>query len=158
MRQAGEELIQPARGQRDRYLEAARGQIPKASRAQRNNEAPVPQVDFGLIRDERGNIVPRLVEIQAFPSLYAFQPVLEECYRDAYDLEPRGDQPRMSPFRQAVLGNHAPENVILLEIDPLHQKTLPDFLLTERVCGIQTVDIRDVRKQGRKLYPRRYPD
>ena len=33
-------------------------------------------------------------------------------------------------FRRAVLGNHAPENVVLLEIDPQQQKTLPDFLLT----------------------------
>ena len=33
-------------------------------------------------------------------------------------------------LRQTVLGNHSPENVILTEVDPLHQKTLPDFLLT----------------------------
>jgi len=95
------------------------------------------------------------VEIQAFPSLYAFEPVVERAYREVYGL---GDAATASgPFREAVLGKHAPENVILLEIDPQHQKTLPDFLLTERLCGIQTVDIRDLKKQGRRLYHRGVP-
>ncbi len=36
------------------------------------------------------------------------------------------------------------------------QKTLPDFILTEKLCGIATVNIRDVVRQGRRLfYPRR---
>ncbi|MDL1892293.1 hypothetical protein FBQ87_05295 [Sphingobacteriales bacterium CHB3] len=54
-------------------------------------------------------------------------------------------------FRKAVLGNHDPDNVVLLELDPVHQKTRPDFLLTDRMCGTQTVNIRDVVKQGRQL-------
>jgi hypothetical protein len=53
---------------------------------------------------------------------------------------------------RAILGEHAAENVILMEIDPLEQKTLPDFLLTKQLCGIETVNARDLKKQGRKLY------
>src|SRR6185369_10778795 len=52
----------------------------------------------------------------------------------------------------AVLGGHAPDEVVLLEIDPAHQKTLPDFLLTEKLLGIRTVCITQVEKRGRKLY------
>ncbi len=50
-------------------------------------------------------------------------------------------------LRRAIVGSHDPENVILMEIDPVHQKTLPDFLLTEKMLGVRTVDI--VRHQER---------
>ena len=45
------------------------------------------------------------------------------------------------------LGEHDPANVVLLEIDPAHQKTLPDFLPTERLCGMRTVDMRALRRE-----------
>jgi hypothetical protein len=44
------------------------------------------------------------------------------------------------------------ERFVVLEVDPLHQKTLPDFLLTERLLGIRTVDISAIQKRGNKLY------
>jgi hypothetical protein len=40
------------------------------------------QVDFGLVRDAAGELQPKLVELQAFPSLYAYQPVLAQAYID----------------------------------------------------------------------------
>ena len=39
-----------------------------------------------------------------------------------------------------------------MEIDPEHQKTLPDFLLTEKMLGVRTVDIVDIKKEGSRLY------
>ena len=54
------------------------------------NEAPHPmfvQVDFGLVRDSQGQLQPKLVELQAFPSLYAYQGPLAEAYIDVYGLE-----------------------------------------------------------------------
>jgi hypothetical protein len=156
MRQAGKELIHQLVGN-ETYLEAARKEIPKGFVTPNETKKPLfLQVDFGLIKDAHGAIAPRLVEIQAFPSLYALEPVIENAYREAYEL---GDSATAASglFRQAVLGNHHPQNVILLEIDPQHQKTLPDFLLTERLCGIQTADIRDLKKQGRKLFHKGIP-
>ncbi len=153
MQRAGADLIHqlvdnPA------YLDAARQQIPAGFNAPNETRRPLfLQVDFGIVRDDQGNLAPRLVEIQAFPSLYAYQPVLEETYINAYDLAPNLLTPRYDAlFRRAILGDHAPENVILLEIDPQNQKTLPDFLLTEKLCGIRTADIRDLRRRGNKLY------
>ena len=35
-----------------------------------------------------------------------------------------------------------------MEIHPQRQKTLPDFLLTEKLLGIRTVDIVDIKKRG----------
>jgi hypothetical protein len=39
-----------------------------------------------------------------------------------------------------------------MEIHPEQQKTLPDFLLTEKLLGIRTVDIVDIKKEGSRLY------
>jgi len=118
------------------------------------------QVDFGLVRDAHGELQPRLVELQAFPSLYAYQPSLADAYVDVYGLDRRlkyllsgleGSSYR-EMLRRAIVGTQDPENVILMEIDPLHQKTLPDFLLTEKMLGVRTVDIVDIKKEGSRLY------
>ncbi len=55
-------------------------------------------------------------------------------------------------MRQLIVGDHDPENVILMEIDPDNQKTLPDFLITQRELGIAIVDILKLIKRGNKLF------
>jgi hypothetical protein len=118
------------------------------------------QVDFGLVREAPGQIAPRLVEIQAFPSLYAYQPALSQMYIDAYGLDPNLryllsglDLPGYKALLgRAILGGHDPENVILMEIDPLHQKTVADFILTERMLGVRAVCITQIRKVGKQLF------
>lgn len=148
----GQELVEQLLSSPD-YMAASANEVPPKFRVP--NEAPHPlflQADFGV----DANLQPKLVEIQGFPSLYAYQPMLGGIYRDVYDLDPSlrlefvDDYAPL--FRQAVLGGHDPENVILMEIDPLEQKTLPDFLLTEKLCGIKTVPITDVVKRGNRLY------
>jgi hypothetical protein len=126
------------------------------------------QVDFGLVRDSGGELQPKLVELQAFPSLYAYQAPLAEAYVKAYGLTASGFRlPASGPLkyflsgldtdsyrgllRRAIVGNHDPENVILMEIHPREQKTLPDFLLTEKMVGVRTVDIVDIKKNGSHL-------
>jgi hypothetical protein len=132
------------------------------------NEPPHPmfvQVDFGLVRDAAGELQPKLVELQAFPSLYAYQLTLAQAYIDVFVLNQfeGGDRLRflLSGFdeksyrellRRAIIGTHDPENVILMEIHPREQKTLPDFLLTEKMLGVRTVDIEAIKKQGSQLY------
>jgi hypothetical protein len=139
------------------------------------------QVDFGLVRGASGELQPKLVELQAFPSLYAYQTFLAEAYIDVYGLgaafgtipsaenrEAEADSRNYGQLkyflggleadsygkllRRAIVGSHDPENVILMEIDPLRQKTLPDFLLTEKMLGVRAVDIVDIKKDGSRLY------
>jgi hypothetical protein len=118
------------------------------------------QVDFGLVRDAAGELQPKLVELQAFPSLYAYQGPLAEAYIDVFALDSRlkyflsglETSSYRELLRRAIVGGHDPENVILMEVDPGHQKTLPDFLLTEKMLGVRTVDIVDIRKEGSHLY------
>lgn len=133
------------------------------------NEAPhamFVQVDFGLVRDASGELHPKLVELQAFPSLYAYQGYLAQAYVDVYQLRSPNQESRELKYflsgldtnsyrellRQAIVGSNDPENVILMEIHPQEQKTLPDFLLTEKMLGVRTVDIVDIKKQGSRLY------
>jgi hypothetical protein len=132
------------------------------------NEAAHPmfvQVDFGLVRDPNGALQPKLVELQAFPSLYAYQPVLAQAHIGVYGLERFSGNGGLNYFqsgldpasyrellRRAIVADHDPENVILMEIHPEQQKTLPDFLLTEKMLGIRTVDITTIRKEGSRLY------
>ncbi|HWX95110.1 MAG TPA: hypothetical protein VNY29_21035 [Terriglobales bacterium] len=127
------------------------------------NETPHPmfiQVDFGLVRDAAGELQPKLVELQAFPSLYAYQPVLARTFMDVYGLDPElrfllgglEAAAYLKLLRRAIVGEEDPANVILMEIDPGHQKTLPDFLLTEKLLGIRTVDIQAIKKDGSQLY------
>ena len=45
-------------------------------------------VDFGICVED-GRLVPRLIEFQAFPSLYAFQLLILGCIRKAFRAIPR---------------------------------------------------------------------
>lgn len=135
------------------YLEAATAEIPKGFHVPGEAKTPLfVQADFGIGED----LEPKLVEIQGFPSLYAFQPVLGDTYRDVFGIDPslrhqfRDDYWELT--QRAIVGEQDPENVILLEIDPLLQKTLPDFNLTEKCFGIRTVNLRDVKQRGNKLF------
>jgi hypothetical protein len=148
------------------YLARSNSSIPGEFRVP--NEPAYPlfvQVDFGLVRDAAGNLQPKLVELQAFPSLYAYQVTLAQSYIDVFGLNHFEGGEKLQFFlsglnaksyrellRAAVVGQHDPENVILMEIRPETQKTLPDFLLTEKMLGVRTVDIEAIKKHDSQLY------
>jgi hypothetical protein len=127
------------------------------------NESPRPmflQVDFGLVRSASGELEPKLVELQAFPSLYGYQPVLAKQYIESYGL-PNGlgiylkgydHSSYREVMRQLIVAGHDPENVILLEIHPEKQKTFCDFVVTQRDLGIAIVDILKLKKRGTRLF------
>jgi len=142
------------------YLEASDREIPAQYRVP--NEAHEPlfiQADFGIVH-ENGAYAPRLVEIQGFPSLYGYQVEMARQYMRAYDLNPNLrhllSDLDLAAYHQllgeAILNGHSPENVVLLEIDPEHQKTVCDFICTERIYGVRAVCITRVIKRGNKLF------
>ncbi|REC48120.1 MULTISPECIES: hypothetical protein [Chryseobacterium] len=114
-------------------------------------------IDFGICKSENGEIEPQLIELQAFPSLYAFQKVFEQTFCDVYPFlsELQNKMPHddfKNYMKDLLLGDENPENVILLEIYPEKQKTAIDFVLTEKLLGIKTVCLTKVKKEGRKLF------
>jgi hypothetical protein len=162
MASRGEDLMQSLLGNED-YLAAARRAIPEGYCVA--NESAHPNfltADFALVRDTNGQLSPRLVEIQAFPSVFAFQALLCAAYREAFELRDGlgsflgglDEAGYWQMLRKIVLAGHDPENVVLTEVDPLHQKTLPDFKLTAEKLGISVVDIASVEPMKNKLYYR----
>lgn len=120
------------------------------------------QVDFGIVRTADGGYAPRLVELQAFPSLYGFQHALGEAHREAYDL-PAGLTTHfdgldatsyIALMRDVLVGPHDPADVVLMELNPAAQKTRPDFAITQALWGIDTLDPQDVVVRGRQLLRR----
>jgi hypothetical protein len=161
----GKELIRQL-VENPEYRELSNASIPEEFRVPNEPAHPMfVQVDFGLVRGAGGQLQPKLVELQAFPSLYAYQVTLAQIYMSVYGLDrfEGGDglqfflsgldeKTYRELLRRAIVGSHDPENVVLMEIHPQQQKTLPDFLLTEKVLGVRTVDIEAIKKQGSHLY------
>jgi hypothetical protein len=143
------------------YLQATEQAVPAKYRVPNDN--PIPNfmtVDFGLVRNSDGSLQPKLVEMQAFPSILGYQDILAPQYIETYNLQPdlewhlggHNEQTYWALLAKVILGKHDPENVVLAEIDPELQKTLPDFHVYEDKLGITTVDIAKLRKQGNRLY------
>ena len=122
------------------------------------------QVDFGLVRDADGSIQPKLVELQAFASLYGFQLAVAEAYRDAFGLpsslsvylDGLNADTYYSLLADAITGDRDPAEVVLMEIEPRRQKTWPDFVVTEQMWGARAIDVSEVHREGRRLYYRRH--
>jgi hypothetical protein len=122
------------------------------------------QVDFAIVRGEDGELTPRLIELQGFPSLYGFQWLLEKEFRSHFPAVPDDWSPYFSgltaetypaALRDVIVADCDPEQTVLLEIDPAHQKTRIDFHVTEQLLGIPVVDAREVIERGGRLfYPR----
>jgi hypothetical protein len=147
------------------YMKASNASNPHRYRVPREN--PVPNfmtVDFGLTVGEdahgRPKVLPKLVEMQAFPSLFGYQDILAHQYVEQYNVPSElnwrlGGHDERSYWEllgRVILNGHAPENVVLAEVQPDSQKTLPDFHVYEDRLGIATVDIATIRKQGSRLF------
>jgi len=127
------------------------------------NESPHPNflvVDFAICT-EGDRLVPKLIELQAFPSLFGFQLLLLHCMRKAYPAIPRNwtssfggikDEAYIELLRRTILASTDPENVILLEIEPEKQKTRIDFTATETLLGIRPVCVTKIKKRGHQLF------
>jgi len=143
------------------YMRVSAGSIPAKYRVR--NESAQPHfmtVDFGLVRGASGELEPKLVEMQAFPSVFGYQDVLSREYIATYGLDQRlnwylGGHDEASYWellRRVIVGGHDPKHVVLMEVEPESQKTLPDFRVYEERLGIVTVDIATLRQQGRQLF------
>lgn len=126
-------------------------------------ETPHPeflQLDFGVCEDENGELTPKLIELQGFPSLYYFQQGLAEAYKEVYELDETlthlfnnyTKETYFGQLKKVILGGHHPENVVLLDIEPEKQNTRIDFWGTQKALGIKVLDIRDVKLSGKDLY------
>ena len=156
---AGESIIQVI-GQAN-FKELTEGAIPAHQRVP--NEDPHPEFltfDFAVCRDANGELEPQLIEMQGFPSLYAFQGWLPSVFAHHYPIaaavSPFLGVPNFDAYRermrQFILADEPAEQVILLELFPQKQKTRVDFALSQQFWGIEAVCITKIQRQGRQLY------
>jgi len=116
--------------------------------------------DFGICRNKEGQMEPQLIEMQGFPTLFAFQAYHSEItakyanvpenyspYLNGYDKESYTKE-----LKEIIVGKHDPDDVILLEIFPDKQKTRIDFYCTEQLLGIKTVCLTKLKADGDQLY------
>lgn len=116
--------------------------------------------DFGVCENENGELEPQLIEMQGFPTLFAYQIFHDSVTRKHFDI-PENFSAYLNNFNQEsyinllkeiIVGKHHPENVILLEIFPHEQKTRIDFYCTQDLLGIKPVCITELIKEGKNLF------
>jgi len=62
------------------------------------------------------------------------------------------DQDYINTLKKVLIGDEKPEHTILLDIEPMKQKTRIDFIYTEQDLGIKAICITEVMQEGRKLF------
>jgi hypothetical protein len=128
--------------------------------ANETNYADFIAFDFGVCENEKGELEPQLIEMQGFPTLFAFQayhtkftrefakvPATHDAYLNGYD-----EASYLQLLKDIIVADANPEQVILLEIYPEQQKTRIDFYCSERLLGISTVCLTKLIGEGNKLY------
>ena len=124
-----------------------------------DNHTTFLAIDFGIC-EEDGQIIPKLIEVQGFPSLYNFQYNLAEKFQIHYpflsELTPffnnLSKEEYLQIVEEAICNNHPKEHVVLLEIEPEKQNTKIDFYYCERDFGVPTVCVTDIQKKGNQLF------
>ncbi|HMO63027.1 MAG TPA: hypothetical protein PKC39_08765 [Ferruginibacter sp.] len=116
--------------------------------------------DFGVCENTAGELEPQLIEMQGFPTLFAFQ-AFHSAITKEYASLPEGYSAYLNGYnedtylqllKEIIVGDLPPENIILLEIFPEKQKTRIDFYSTEKLLGIKTVCLTQLIGKEDKLF------
>jgi len=135
--------------------------IPNAFNMPGENDFPQLMVfDFGICKNNTGEIEPQLIEMQGFPSLFGFQYLCDELTKKHFDIPENYDaylngydgESYIQLLKEIIIGKEDLSEVVLLEIYPQQQKTLIDFKITEKILGIKTVCLTELIAIEDKLF------
>ncbi len=135
--------------------------IPPAEKIMNEDDHPQCMVfDFGICKNEEGDHYPALIEMQGFPSLFAYHAYYPEVLERHFPIPDNfsnyfnglNKETYIALLEEIIVGEHDPSEVILLEIKPHEQKTRIDFYCTERYIGIKAVCITELVQEGKKLF------
>ncbi len=143
------------------FKESARESIPQGLSVPGEDDHPVfLSIDFAICKNGNGGFIPKLIELQGFPTVYAYQAYYEQTLKKYFKI-PDGfttyfdgltEESYLKLLKDTIVGESDPENVILMEIEPENQKTRIDFAATEKYLGIKTVGISEIIKDGKFLF------
>ena len=157
--QAGDEILKTLLA--PNFKELTDRAIPKKWKVANETKHPhFIALDFAVCKDEQGEIVPKLIELQGFPSLYGFQSFLADCYQSSFDFPKDlsiyfsglNKESYIELLKRTIIGPYQPEEVVLMDVDAHHQKTFVDFFITQKLIGIPIVALEDLKQEGKKLY------
>src|ERR1700744_2619658 len=109
----------------------------KWSVANENDHPHFIALDFGVCSDGKGNIVPKLIELQGFPSLYGFQVHLGDTYRETFDISndwsiyfnDLAPGEYINLLKKTIIGPYQPNEIVLMDVNAPEQKTSVDFYI-----------------------------
>lgn len=135
--------------------------IPDKWRVANENDHPhFIALDFGVCKDAAGNIVPKLIELQGFPSLYGFQSFMGDVYKEIFELDEEwspyfsglNKESYIDLLRKTIVGPYKPDEVVLMDVNALKQKTAVDFYITQQILGISIVSLSDLQQHDNQLF------
>ena len=128
------------------------------------NETPLPKcilLDFAITKNEKNEMVPALIELQGFPSLFAFELLQDEALNKVFTM-PKGFSPYLNGYTREKYLAHLSEiikgapgtniHTVLLELFPHQQKTSIDFYCTEKYFNVPIVCITEIFQEDRHLF------
>ncbi len=143
------------------FKQLTQNAIPKNLQVPNEDEYPTCLTfDFGVCINKNNELEPQLIEMQAFPTLFAYEVLLDDVFFKHFSAPSNyssylGNLDRTSylqVLKEMLLNKHDPKHVVLLEIFPEKQKTNIDFYCTQEYVSIQPVCITKVIKKDRQLY------
>lgn len=145
----------------EKFLALTERAIPAGEKVpNENKQSHMIAFDFGVCINDEGELEPQLIEMQGFPTLFGFQVYYPEVIERHFDIPSNYSQylngytkeTYIDLLRKLIVGDHATEEVILLEIKPEEQKTRIDFSCTKDYIGIEAVCLTKLIQEGKRLY------
>lgn len=119
--------------------------------------------DFGICENSNGELEPQLIEMQGFPSLFAYQVFHAELTRQLFNIPANYDtylngftkETYIQLLKEIIVGDDDPKHSILLEVLPHQQKTRIDFYCTEDYLDVPVVCLTELIKEGKEIFYKR---
>jgi len=116
--------------------------------------------DFGICKNQAGELTPMLIEMQGFPSLYGFQHHLGKTFKSSFGIDDSvnyflngfTEEKYIKLLKEVIIGQHEAEEVALMDVDAPNQKTAIDFFVTQKMLGIKILALEDIKKVGKQLF------
>lgn len=143
------------------FKAGSEGAFPPGMKVPGENDHPhFVIIDFAVCQNPAGELAPQLIELQGFPSLYAFQELMAREFKKHFELPDSvnnyfngyDDNSYLQLLQEVIVGPYQQEEVILLEVKPHEQKTRIDFYYTQQKLGIPVVCITELEQRGREIY------
>jgi len=135
--------------------------IPDKWRVVNENDHPhFITLDFGVCKDAADNIVPQLIELQGFPSLYGFQVYLSENYTQTFNIssdwtvffDGLNKPGYLDLLKETIVGPYKSEEVVIMDVNAPEQKTAVDFYITQRYLDTPVISLSEIQQSGRELF------